>query len=409
MSQLADFLKAREPLFDHMLSELEERTGYQSIDVALTAEILEKSHAAMRALGLKLDCTGRELYERLVHEVKQHDAHLARTIGGTDPDDVVEMLPLIACRAEQLDMPRDGFFLKEQVAEQMLVATPPPQIMERLGYDTVQAMMASENIYEIFLALRFAEDIDWLNTFDSHYQKLKGSDFTLRPIRIVRFDPEKWGDIAVHFIEKKFHNITHSKEMGAVAIMPLLQKRMRGITLKDLPLIIHYFNEVRLYSSFFKLMADKRNFGEIVATTLIADPPHARVVVGNKIHWRVIQRYFGKHPQGHPEIFEPHVQPEDLHWRKAEHVLYEIDPELGFWRDMDYVASMKAEGPVTFALMDVSLSYSNELRYDDRYLYHFRESLWNEVFARYLGQKTLEQQVLTKLDNDVIKPEELHV
>jgi hypothetical protein len=57
--------------------------------------------------------------------------------------------------------------------------------------------------------------------------------------------------------------------------------------------------------------------------------------------------------------------------------------------------------------MDISLSYSNDIKYADRYLYHFRESLWNEVFARYFGEKILEQQLLEKLDNAVVKPESL--
>lgn len=408
MSTIADFLMANEPLFDNTLRGLEERTGFQSIDVTLTAEILEKAHGGMRNLGLAIDCSGQDLYAALVHKVKEHDAHLAHTLGGNDPEDVRSMLPLIARKAESLDIPRDGFFLKEQVAEDMLRKTPPKQVMSRLGYDSVDAMLAKENLYEIFLALRFAEDGNWLNLFDEHYKNLSGSDFTVRPIRLIQFDPDKWGDIAAHFIEKKLHNITNSKEIGAIAMMPMTVDRMRGITLKALPLILHYFNEIRLYSAFFKLVQNKHNFGEILATTLIADPPHARVVVGANIHWRVIQRYFGKlKNEDHPEIFEPHVQPEDLHWRKAEQVLYEIDPELKFWKDMDYVAAMKGDGPVTFALMDISLSYSNQIPYAERYLYHFRESLWNEVFERYMGQKTLEDQILRKLDNDVIKPETL--
>ena len=111
----------------------------------------------------------------------------------------------------------------------------------------------------------------------------------------------------------------------------------------------------------------------------------------------------------HPEIFEPHVQPEDLHWRRAEEVLYEIDPELAFWRGLDFVAVQKGNDTVAFALMDLSLSYSNALRFEDRFLYHFRESLWNELFARYLGEQILEDQLLSKLDSAMIKPEELNV
>ncbi len=408
MSKLADFLLAKEPLLDRTLRELELRTGERGIDVSLIAEILGKSIQALSSLGLDNDCTASQAYDALMHKIAQHDTHLARSIGGTDPDDVAQMLPLVVKRVEQIDMPRNGFFIKEEVAEQMITKTPPMSVMERLGYDNVKSLLANENIYELFLSIRFGENADWLNRFDSLYHILKPDDFVERPIRLVPFDPDKWGDVAIHFIEKKLHNITNSKEMGAIALMPMPIKRMKGITLKAFPLILHYYNEIRLYSAFFKLIKVKKDFGRIVATTLIADPPNVRIAGTKNVHWRVIQRYFGKlKHEHHPEIFEPHVQPEDLHWRHAEHLLYEVDPELGFWRDMDYVAAMKHGHAVTFNLMDVSLSYSNELNFTDRYLYHFRESLWNEIFARYLGQNALQDQVLIKLNNDVIKPETL--
>jgi hypothetical protein len=131
-------------------------------------------------------------------------------------------------------------------------------------------------------------------------------------------------------------------------------------------------------------------------------------MAGQHIHWRVIQRYFGKlENEVHPEIFEPHVQPEDLHWRKAEESLYEIDPELGFWKDMDYVGLLFENRPISFALMDVSVAYSTNAPYENRVIYHFRESLWNEIFIRYMSFKTLQEQVLEQLDNAMIKPEDL--
>lgn len=406
MSTLAKMLAAKQPLFDHSLHQLELRTGKRGVDAKLTAEIANTVAAKTAELGLPLECRGQDLYRALIAKVQQQDEHLARAIGGTDPTSVTEMIPLIFKSVGGVDMPRDGFFIRPEAAEAMLAKTPPPAIMKRLGYDDVNKMLDNENLFELYLALRFAESPEWLNQFDELYKGLKPTDFQERSIQLVRFDPEKWGDIAVEFIKQKLHNITNNKEIGAIAIMPLQQTHMPGVTLKIYPLILHYYNEIRLYSTFFKLMQNKKNFGQIVASTLIADPSHVKIG-GAHIHWRVIQRYFGKHPKGHPEIFEPHLQPEDLHWRKAEEVLYDIDPELGFWRDLDYVAALKGDDVIALALMDVSLSYSNGLSYADRYLYHFRESLWNEVFASYFGQSILEEQLLEKLDNDLIKPEEL--
>jgi hypothetical protein len=410
MSTIGRFLQAKEPLFDHALHQLELQTHQKGIDVKLAAEIAEKVAQATKRLGLSPDVSGPKLYEGLLKLVKAHDEHIARAIGGKDPTDLGEMIPLIVKAAEEAPLPKDGWFLKEAKAKEMLRRTPPIAIMDRLGYHLVSRLLEQEDIYELFLALRFAEDADWLNGFDRQYMDLSPNDFESRSIKVVPFAPSKWGDIAEHFIQKKRHNITHSKEMGAIAVMPMVETHMDGITLKVMPLLFHYYNEIRLYSSFFKLMQSKKNFGAIVSDTLIADPAHVKLLDNAHIHWRVIQRYFGKlTTEKHPEIFEPHVQPEDLHWRRAEEVLYDIDPELEFWKGLDYVAVLKGDtyDTVTFNLMDVSLSYSNHIAYTDRYLYHFRESLWNEVFARYMGEKVLEEQLLEKLDNAVIKPENL--
>lgn len=407
MSTIGRFLQAKEPLFDNALYQLEQLTGKKGIDVKLAAKIAQTAADRTKRLGLEPDCTGPELYEALIKLVREHDEHLARALGGKDPQSIAEMIPLIVKAAAAAPLPKDGWFLKEAVAVEMLRKHPPLAVMERLGYHLVSQLLEREDIYELFLALRFAESPEWLNQFDAFYRNLKASDFEPRQIRVVPFDRAKWGDIAVHFIQKKRHNITHSKEMGAIAIMPLMEERMPGVTLKILPLLLHYYNEIRLYSTYFKLMKGKKDFGDIVATTLIADTPDLPLVEHGKIHWRVVQRYFAKLKEPHPEIFEPHVQPEDLHWRRAEEVLYEIDPELDFWRGLDFVGVLKGEDAVTFALMDVSLSYSNGLAYPDRYLYHFRESLWNEVFASYLGEPVLEEQLLAKLDSELIRPEKL--
>jgi hypothetical protein len=140
-------------------------------------------------------------------------------------------------------------------------------------------------------------------------------------------------------------------------------------------------------------------FGDLLAETLLSDPANHAVMSGEPIHWRVLHRYFGNvDKKDHPEIFEPHLQPEDLHWRKVEDVLYRIEPALHFWRDMDFVAVIKDGQTISFNLMDMAASYVNDLPYGRQANYHFRDSLWNEIYVRYLGQKSLENQVLKQLE-----------
>ncbi|MEO8785280.1 MAG: hypothetical protein ABI221_03160 [Candidatus Saccharimonadales bacterium] len=407
---LSELLGATEPMFALALQQLEADSGAPSVDIRLTAEIMGKVRLKTQELGLDPDdTTGKELYFGLLNLIEKQDEHLVKQIGGKDPGDAMALMPLMRKAWEDVKTNKSCWVLKHSVAKAMLKKMPPKAIMKHLGYRSVDSMLKRENIGEIYGALRFAEDPKWLNAFDATYKKLKPTDFETRQIEIVEMPMDRWGAIAEPFIRHKRHNITHLKELGVILMLPVKPSAgLKGIAIFTLPLLFHYLNEIRLYSAFFKLKQVQPNFGEILANTLIADPPAAAVMAGQTIHWRVIQRYFGKlEDEYHPEIFEPHVQPEDLHWRKAEDLLFEVDPELGFWRDLDYVGVMHAGRPVTLNLLDVAASYVNQAPYAKRAIYHFRDSLWNEIFVRYMGQKNLETQVLQQLDNNMIAPEKL--
>lgn len=408
---LRDLLDAKEPLFSLSLRQLEKASGHRGTDTKLIGDIIEHAHQTTKRLQLDhQDTTGQELYQGLLAQVAKHNQHLAVAIGGKNVDKVSEMQPLILKAIEKIDIPRSCWVLKNSVAKDFLRRNPPPEVMKVLGHSSVESMLKHENLPEVFGALRFAESAEWLSKFNDGYNTVQPSDFVQREIQVVQMPLDKWGNIARSFIAKKRHNITHLKELGVIMVLPLEEEYMKGITLKIMPLVLHYFNEIRLYSAFFKLKQVQPDFGKIFADTLNADPDLGPIMAGQNVHWRVIQRYFGKlGDEGHPEIFSPHVQPEDLHWRTAEETLYRIDPELDFWRDLDYVGILKDNSPVSFNLMDVSLSYSNDVPYDQRYIYHFRESLWNEIFMRYMGHQNLEDQVLKQLDNEMITPEKLSV
>ncbi|MES2630343.1 MAG: TIGR00730 family Rossman fold protein [Patescibacteria group bacterium] len=409
---LGDLLDAEEPIFTQSLKQLEEISGRTGADTKLIGDITAMAHQNLRALGLNpAASTGEEVYEALLGRVELDIARLTKIIGATDSDDVRHMVPFMIEAANKVKFNRKVFVIKRERAKELLRIMPPKQLMEHLGYATVDAMFAGEDFDEIYTALRFSEGPEWLNKYNELFKTVTPHDYEERDLRIVQMDHDKYVDLAAHFVQKKLHNVTHTKEMGIIVVVPMHTRKMRGLALKTLPLLFHYMNEVKLYSTFFKLKSAKPHFGETVVNTLIADPGAGVQIVGKNIHWRVIQRYLGKHKEDAVDkvAFEPHVQPEDLHWRRAEDLLYQLDPELEFWKDRDYVALQFDGFPVAFNLFDVSFAYSNKEPYAGRYAYHFRESLWNEIFVRYMGFKNLATQVLEQLDNDMVKPERLSV
>jgi len=406
---LSALLNAEEPLFSIALKQLEQASGQPGADAKLLADIIEKSHDRMRQLGLDpQDTSGEELYAALLAKAKEHDEQLAKKLMVEQFDNVDEINTRVLQIPEEMSENLDCWVLKKSVAKKFLSSMPPEGMMNILKYTSVDSMLKSENISELFGAIRFSENGDWLNKFNEQYKSLRPSDFETRKIEMIKMSVDKWGDIAAKFVEKKRHFHTHSKEMGVIVIVPTTLQSMAGVATKSLLMTFHYINEIKLYSSFFKLKQVQPEFGKIIVETLVADPGDHAVMAGQNVHWRVIQRYFGKlKDEYHPEVFQPHVQPEDLHWRKAEDMMFRFDSQFEFWKDMDYVSLMHDERSSTFNLMDVSFGYSNKVPYAQRYIYHFRESLWNEIFIRYLGEAQLEKQILVQLDNDMIEPENL--
>ncbi len=407
---LSDLLDAEEPTFTQSIQQLEEISGRSGADTKLIGDITGMAHESLRKLGLNpAASTGEEVYQALLGRLEQDIARLTKVIGATDSEDVHHLVPFMIEAANKVKFDRKVFVIKREKAKEFLRTMPPKQLMEHLGYATVDEMIAGEDFDEIYTALRFSEGPEWLTKYNELFKTVTPHDYEERDLRIVHMNHDKYVDLATHFVQKKLHNVTHTKEMGIIVVVPMHVRKMRGLVLKTLPLLLHYMNEVKLYSTFFKLKSAKPHFGETVVNTLIADPGSGSQLVGKNIHWRVIQRYLGKHKEDSVDkvAFEPHVQPEDLHWRRAEDLLYQIDPELEFWKDRDYVGLIYDGFPVAFNLFDVSFAYSNKESYEGRYAYHFRESLWNEIFVRYMGFKNLANQVLEQLDNDMIAPERL--
>lgn len=408
MSRLiSDLLAAEEPLFSLSLRQLESLTGQTGADIELTAEINNQVRQKKIEMGLDPQADPKLFHQALVAKLVEHNRLLEKLVGLKSNDSPPEAVRKILLTYRKVKVPNQAWVIKKARAREFLKATPPTKIMKFLGYSSIDSLLKRENISEIFGVLRFGETARWLNSFNRHYQALTPADFESRPVEVLMLPP-RWLSLCADFVKAKKHNLTHSKEMGVIVMLPLKPNQLSALALWDLALLFHYTNEVRLYSAFFKLNQVRPDFGQMVAETIVADTRPAAIMAGQRVHWRVIQRYFGKSGgSDHPEIFQPHLQPEDLHWRAAENVLYHLAPELAFWSDLDYVGCLDGNRPVSANLLDIAASYSNQAPYHQRAYYHFREALWNEVFARYFGHQVLKDQILDQLDNDLVAPEDI--
>lgn len=384
---------------------LEEKLSASTGKKNVIEKIIEENETQIRSrldfLGLGRQINAKEIYDALISKIEADDNKLFKVLDSplvTAPNDwqrVLKIAQLIANNPK-------GFFLKKEKAIEFLKNQPPLKIIEALGYKSVNEMIQRENIFEIFSALRFVEGSEWLNkVFFKQYKNLKADDFEEREIEVLAL-PERWVEIAQNFIKYKHHNISHLKELGVIYVIPL-SLEISGETLRNFSLILHYFNEIPFYSDIIKKFAsDEKSFADNLISLLRGDVLDERLPITKKSQWLVIQRYLGKDDEHDWRLFEPHINPEALHWEKAERMLVKagesldhFSADMSFWRDLNWVGDyFKTETGidvlVSFNLVDTAMSLVKEKELV-KYLYHHQEALWNKIFIEYFGEEKMEE------------------
>lgn len=397
---LSQLVGVSEQLFALSVKQLEQASGNPGTDISLSGEIIEKINIHIRSLGLDpRDTTGAELYYGLIDLARLHDRFLSKRIGATNQGDVADLIPRIVHFVDKVDLPRSTWAMKHSVLKKLLKANPPKKVMKQLGYRSIDSMLKREKVDELLVGTRILETVDWQNRLLASYKKLTPGDFESRDVKFIILDGRKWGTAVVSYVKQNHQNITHLKELGVVAVLPLPITYLNGVTLALMLRLLYYLNEVRAYGSYFKIKQVKANFGQIVTDTILNDPARHAVMAGQHIHWRVIHRYYGGPGSVHGvHVFEPHLSPDDLFWRKAEEILYKIEPALQFWHNMDYVGLTVDDRPISFNLMDVSANLVNGINYGSHLNGYLKDAVWNELFIRYLDSDSLRNQVNGQLD-----------
>ena len=398
---LVELLGAREPEFSQTILELEHAVGGADVDVRLTAEIGQKARQKLRELGLDpSDSTGQEVYHALQMLVAKHDEFLTRLLGVSSATRPELLLQAIDTHVSMLDMNRQAWVLKQSVARRVLKVASPKKTMKLLGYRSVDSMLKRESIAELFVGAHLTESVDWWQRLVRSYKKLSPQDFEMREIEMVVMAEQRWGVVSKAFVANKRMHVTSLKELGVIGLLPPPKGGLQGICLVSYLLAIHYIEEIRLYSSYFKLQQVKPTFAETLVHSLLYDDQHGYTMLGRPVHWRILRRHFGRpHGRHYPELFQPHMQPEDVAIQVAEDVLYKLEPAFHFWSDLGYVGEMYDGQVVSFNLMDAAVNYANKLEYADRVSYGFQTELWHELLARYIGEEALERDMLRQIDS----------
>lgn len=394
IEKIARVLRTDKHTVEIACKRLEELTGRKNIPQKVMEENAVLVEKSLKSLNARPDAFHFEIYKALIERVKHNDAAIFKLFRQPRCIDYAGCQTLLNFAVELANV-GEGFFLKKEVAERLLRNQPPVNIIKALHYKDVNELLEKEDVYEVFSALRFGEDKDWLNNvFFAQYKDIKAEDFEQRPI-VLQVLQDKWLHIAEQFLKKKYHNVSHLKELGVIFVIPL-ELKTAGETMRIFGLVLHYLNEVAFYSKLFKKYTEQPSvFADRLISSLRGDVLSERLPNDHVVSsWMIVQRYLAKDDEFDWRLFAPHVNPEALHWTKAEDCVAKLnerftDLDLHFWQDLDFVGDFYrtesgVDNLVSFNLIDtvMSLVMDKEMI---KYLYHHQEALWNKLFMEYVG------------------------
>lgn len=400
---LSEALGAEEPVFSQGIQQLEQASGLPSADIRLSTQAMQAARVKIAELGLDPnDTTAKELYAALHERIKRDELLVRSALRVGDDAAPSAILSAVTQRVLKTKAHTHAFALKASVVKRLLKKKAPKNAMKKLGYRSLESMLKHEPVAQIYAAAVIAESANWHKAFREQYDRLQAGDFEMRPMTVVIPTAKRWLSLGAQFASSAKHPMITFKELGTVVVLPM-QDQVDGLAIATALLSIHELNEIRSFSSYVKLQQVKPDFGEIMRKAITEEPHVAAPLAGQKVTWQTIHRFYAHHAnQVHPEVFEPHVQPEDLTWQHAEDELAELSPALSFWHGTQNLTYIEDGQPVSYNMLDVALSYCNHLSFADRIVHFMRKNLWHELLLRYLNQNNLEEAVQQQLSNDLL-------
>lgn len=399
--KIAKILRTKPEIIEEMDKKMSVVSGKTGVIEGIVEENDRRIRKILKILGLSDNPSAEKVYKAIIEQLKGSDQELFQLFN--EPSfEKPESCKAVCETARKLAGVPPGFFLKEEKAKEILRQNPPPNIISGLGYKNVDDLLFGENLFEVFCALRFVESKEWMHeTFQKVYTKINPEDFEEREIKVIPLHG-KWLKLAEKFIKKKYHNVSHLKELGVIFVIPL-PIDTPGEIMRVFGLLLHYFHEVTFYSDFFRRIAKDSDFSVQFISLLRGDVPEGPLPNTGKINWRILQQYLAKDNENDPRLFEPHISPEAMHWERAEEDVGKLAKQypglnLDFWTDLnwvgDFFTSEKTgkEELISFDLIDnvMALVMEKEMI---KYLYHHQEALWNKIFIEYIGEKEMRRMI----------------
>ncbi len=399
---LSESLQAPEPFFRLSLKRLENMNGNPSSDIRLSTAVLHETQTKLTDLGLDpLNTTPKELYHVLNERVKADDKQLTRSLRFRAAEHVSAEADIVSGMVHALKtetQSRQCFAIKSARFKAILKKIPPKKAMKQLGYRSVDSFLKHESVASCLAAAWLTESGAWRNQLMEQYKHSKAADFETRSVLIFEPTAQKWRKLAEQSVEQNKHNILSFKELGAVVLLPLPSDVPPGVVTVSLGLAIHELNEVYADSTYLKLCQVHPNFNELFRNVINSEANLNSKLLYRSVPWHLIQRYYSRlSTELKTELFEPHINSDDMSWQAVEDALTRIEPKLSFWKGSAHLGFLHQHQSVSLNIVDAALNVCNNLPFEKRVTQAFQRSLWNELLLKYLNHDTVEQTVLGQL------------
>lgn len=418
-NKLAKILRAKPEVLLDLERKMEKLTGKSGVMERIVEENETLVGQTLKEMGLpENNQSAKDIHNALIGYIKNIDGRLYDFLDKPDLSKMSGKCGRLCETALALAKPKPGFFIKKDRAVKMLEKFPPQSMLDFFGCKTVAGLVDKKSLSSVFSALRFTQNTEWMHKFfDEAYNDLTADDFEEREVELKVLEPE-WLDVAGKFLEKKYHNLSHLKELGVIFIIPI-QINTPGETLRMFTLLLHYLNEVPFYSGLFRKFSKEQDFADKVKSLLRGDVPEEKLSDSENIAVRIVQRYLAKDDPNDFRLMEPHINPEAEHWYKAEGDFAKLDDVSSFakasdgrvfalWQKLDFVGGFFPNGLtgagneelVSFDLIDLTMSLAK--KGEIKYLYHQQEALWNKIFIGYFGREKMNKLIEENIINGYI-------
>lgn len=394
---LAELLGSSEPVFHLWLRGLEKHAGLPGEDIRLVAQVAAESRGKIVELGLDpADTTGKELYAALLSRLAQDELRVVRSLGA-EFSDTGQIIKKVADYLNTLEQQSEVLAVKPAVMKSVIKHLKPKQTMKLLGYRSLDSMIRHEPVPQLLAATFIVESDDWHEKRLAEYKKLRPSDFELRAVSFVVPSGKKWPALADSYTKKRHHNMLSVQEAGAVVMLPV-QVALPAIAIASFCLAIQSLNDLRASSAYLKLHQVRPDFQEVMQSVMKQEVLGVAKLGESEVSWSVLHWFYGSktHTSDHPEMFEPHVQPEDMYIHEVEEILTRLDPEVKFWEGthMLGVIDRDTSEVVSMNMFDVAYNLVNYRRYPERALASMQSLLRRELIGRYLIHRSLHDDAI---------------